>query len=359
MVSTQDSHILVIGSPYAHHNREIFLKKFTRILSEIVKSVRVIGANEPADCSNISWNKIEISDEVAGINRKIRFFTTQVQTINLARSHDTDYDTIFIRTTHFILPSVWARLTGKKTATIVTQKTIHPLINWIRKLNFCLSKNLIVESPNVLAEWNGESYSYKALVGSTYVDGEQFRKTRAYEDRDNIVGYLGTLDERKGVDSLLQAFEQLAAGKNELSMRIGGCGPLKNKASSLSGEYESIDYYGFVPDEELCNFYNNLRLLVLPSTSEGLPNVALEAMACGTPVLATPVGGLPDLIEDKESGFIIDSTHPTNIEETILRSITYDHMEKVSRTAVSIIEDQYRFDSAVARYRHILTELRE
>lgn len=354
MVSSQCSHVLVIGSPYAHHNREIFLQKFTHILSKIVKSVHVIGANEPADFPNVSWTKIEIPDEASGIRRQVQFFTTQVRAISLARSYDTDYDTVFIRTTHFILPSVWARFTGKRTATIVTQKTIHPLINKMSELNFIFSKNLIVESPSVLAEWNSESYSHKTLVGATYVDEDQFKKTRTFKDRDNVVGYLGTLDERKGVDNLLQAFEQIASGKHELSMRIGGIGPLETKASSLSEEYESINYCGFIPDEELRDFYNSLRLLILPSTSEGLPNAALEAMACGTPVLATPVGGLPDIIEDEETGFLMKSNDPTYIIENMCRAMMFSNLPEVSECASQLVEEQYRFDSAVSRYKHLL-----
>lgn len=353
-VSVQCSHVLVIGSPYAHHNRKVFLQKFTRILSEIVKSVYVIGANEPADRSNISWTEIKIPDEAEGIRRYIRFFSSQVRAIISARSQDVDYDTTFIRTTQFILPSVWARLTGKQTATIVTQRTIHPLINKMQKLNFFLSKNLIVESPSVLVEWDSESYSYKTLIGATYVDDEQFRTVRPYEDRNNIIGYLGTLNKRKGVDNLLRAFKQLTSKKTNLSMRIGGVGPLEGKASLLSKENEYVDYRGFVPDEDLCDFYNSLRLLVLPSTSEGLPNVALEAMACGTPVLTTPVGGLPDIINDKETGFLMKSNDPTSIVENIQRAITFNHLSEVSKSASQIVEEQYRLDSAIFRYRHIL-----
>ena len=354
MESAQCSRVLVIGSPYAHHNRKIFLQKFTRILSEIADLVYVIGANEPADCSNVSWTKIEIPDEAKGVKRQVQFFTTQVRAISIAKSQDTDYNTVFIRTTHFIIPSVWARLTGKRTGTIVTQKTVHHLINKMRRANLYLSKNLVVESPSVLAEWGCESYSYKTLVGATYVDEEQFEKTRLYEDRDNVVGYLGTLDERKGVNNLLEAFEQLALEKHKLSMRIGGTGPLESKASSLSEEFKNIDYRGFVPDEKLRGFYNSLQLLVLPSTSEGLPNVALEAMACGTPVLATPVGGLPDIINDRETGFLMKSNEPTSIVENIQRAVAFSHLSEVSKSASQIVEEQYRLDSAISRYRHIL-----
>lgn len=354
VANRQSARVLIVGSPYAHHNREVFLQKFTRLLSEVSESVCVVGANEPADRDNVSWIQTEIPDEIRGIGRYTAYVKKQLEAIQLARDYDSEYDTVFVRITHFFLPGLWARFQGKQSATIVTQQTVHPLINRLQKLNFVLSKNLLVESPGVLAEWNGESYCKKAIVGATYVDAEQYYKTMSYSERDLSVGYLGSLNQRKGVDKLLEAFKQLAEGKRDITLKIGGTGPLSDDAEMLAERYETIEYQGFVPNENLREFYNELKLFVLPSTSEGLPNVTLEAMACGTPVLATPVGGLPDIIEERETGYLLKSNNPSNIEAKIQHILRYDDLTKVSEQAKAVIEDEYRYEDAVARYEHLL-----
>lgn len=354
MANCGSARVLIVGSPYAHHNREVFLQKFTRLLSEVSKSVCVVGANEPADRDNVSWIQTEISDEVGGIGRYTSYVKKQLEAILLARDHDVEYDTVFVRITHFFLPGLWARFRGKQSATIVTQRTVHPLINRLQKLNFILSKNLLVESQSVLAEWNGESYSEKAIVGATYVDSEQYYKTMSYSERDLSVGYLGTLNQRKGVDKLLEAFRRLAEDERDITLTIGGTGPLSDDAETLAERYDGIEFQGFVPNEDLREFYNEIQLFVLPSTSEGLPNVALEAMACGTPVLATPVGGLPDIIEEGETGYLFESNNSSHIKTKIQQVLEYDDLENISEQAEAVIEDKYRYEDAVARYERLL-----
>ena len=354
VANRQSARVLIVGSPYAHHSREVFLQKFTRLLSEVSESVCVVGANEPADRNNVSWIQTEIPDEIGGIGRYTAYVKKQLEAILLARDHDSEYDTVFVRITHFFLPGLWARFRGKQSATIVTQQTVHPLINRLQKLNFILSKNLLVESPSVLAEWNGESYSKKAVVGATYVDAEQYYKTMSYSERDLSVGYLGTLNQRKGVDKLLEAFRRLARDEKDITLKIGGTGPLSDDAEMLAERFETIEFQGFIPNEDLRDFYNELQLFVLPSTSEGLPNVALEAMACGVPVLSTPVGGLPDIIEEGETGYLLESNSPSHIETKIQHVLGYNDLKEVSKQAEAVIEDEYRYEDAVARYERLL-----
>jgi glycosyltransferase involved in cell wall biosynthesis len=71
-----------------------------------------------------------------------------------------------------------------------------------------------------------------------------------------------------------------------------------------------IDLPGWISHDDLPNYLNRFWLLVLPSYTERFPGIMLEAMSCGTPVLATPVGVIPDVIIGEKTGFIMENSTP-------------------------------------------------
>ena len=83
----------------------------------------------------------------------------------------------------------------------------------------------------------------------------------------------------------------------------------------------------------------------------------LEAMACGTPVLATAVGGIPDVIIDEETGFIMKDNSPECIAKNVIRVLNHPNLEQISRNARALIERQYTYQVAVERYRRVLESL--
>ena len=80
-------------------------------------------------------------------------------------------------------------------------------------------------------------------------------------------------------------------------------------------------------------------------------------MACGTPVLATSVGGVPDLIKDGETGFIMEDNSPKCIAENVTRALKYPNLEDIVKNARKLIEKEYTYEAAVERYRRILGKL--
>lgn len=107
-------------------------------------------------------------------------------------------------------------------------------------------------------------------------------------------------------------------------MLIGGDGELKESiAASLQeqGVTARVELPGWISHDDLPRYLNQLRLLVLPSYTEGLPNIMLEAMACGTPVLATPVGAIPDVIIDGRTGFVMDNMTPWTLRSTLCGTV--------------------------------------
>lgn len=343
--------VLVLGSPFPHSSREYFIKKLTRVLSEVCDTVHIVGANEPHQAESIVWERVEVPKEASQGYRYYQFLKCQFKSIHY--SLDTAFDFTIIRITPYILPAVWLRLTDCDFGTIVTQKTDSRLNNLLSTTTMRVSDNLIVEAESVLKQW-GENYDHKSLIGATYVDQSRFDVRVPYTERDLTVGFLGVLNERKGVSSLMESISMVSERRQDLVYKIGGDGPLAGLVSETANELDCLKYLGYVPDDELVNFYNSLKLLVLPTESEGLPNVALEAMACGTPVLATSVGGLPDLLSDGDNGFLMEDDTPQCISEGTLQAMN-QNIDNVSESACRTVRNKYTFNDAVNRYEQILT----
>ncbi len=118
------------------------------------------------------------------------------------------------------------------------------------------------------------------------------------------VGFIGRLDTPKGVHVLIDAMHHLASERVKLI--IAGTGILENALKEQAKNLENISFIGRVKDPY--RFLNSLDLLVVPSIREPLGNVCLEAGLCKTPVLAANVDGIPEIVENKVSGELIDAT---------------------------------------------------
>jgi glycosyltransferase involved in cell wall biosynthesis len=116
--------------------------------------------------------------------------------------------------------------------------------------------------------------------------------------------YVGRLAQRKGLDYLLRAIEKVGCGH----CVIVGDGPQRKSLQSLAKNLQIQDrtiFTGFVPEDDLKNFYAAADFLILPSLAEGLPLVILEALALGVPVVATEVAGIPEIILDGYNGLVV------------------------------------------------------
>jgi glycosyltransferase involved in cell wall biosynthesis len=126
---------------------------------------------------------------------------------------------------------------------------------------------------------------------------------------------------RVGLDKLLTAIATIKPKIPDVWLAIAGKGPLKpdlERQATELGLNDHVRFLGFLPDEQLPLAYQAAALTIMPSQSlEGFGLVLLESLACGTPTLCTPVGGMPEIIEPFSPNLITSSTEATAIAERL------------------------------------------
>jgi glycosyltransferase involved in cell wall biosynthesis len=139
---------------------------------------------------------------------------------------------------------------------------------------------------------------------------------------------VGTLSERKGAHLVIDAMALLSDRLPGLRyLLVGGAGAEGAEGEALArraarrGIAERVLFAGARPPAELPLWYGAADLFVLPSSLEGCPNVVVEALACGTPVAATPAGSVPELLADPEVGTIVPRRDAESVAAAIASSL--------------------------------------
>lgn len=149
--------------------------------------------------------------------------------------------------------------------------------------------------------------------------------------------YAGVLIPRKGVHLLLEAFAKLNHPQARLVL-VGApenadyTASLHTLAASLQIT-ERVIFDGAVAQEKLAQRFAAARVMVLPSLSEGLGRVIVEAMWMGTPVIGSRVGGIPDLITDDENGYLIEVDSVSSLLEALQKVFTHPNYEQMGANA--------------------------
>ena len=148
-----------------------------------------------------------------------------------------------------------------------------------------------------------------------------------------ILFSLRDLEQRMGIDRLLRAVASLVRHRQLLCV-VGGSGPLQSYLEQLADELgidDSVRFVGHIPEKELPNYYQAADLFVLPTTShEGFGLVTVEALACGTPVVATPVGATPEILGPLDPQLLSRDATASSLSQTI-DQVVDDYRDSNSR----------------------------
>jgi glycosyltransferase involved in cell wall biosynthesis len=170
--------------------------------------------------------------------------------------------------------------------------------------------------------------------------------------RSRIIGAAGRLSPEKGFDVLINAIALVRDHDPDAGFVIFGDGPcrpqLQQQLAAL-GLMGTVALAGFRAD--LDRYLPHLDLLVLPSHTEGMPNVVLEACAAGVPVVATSVGGTPEVIEEGTSGYLVPAGDPVSLASTLCEALAdEDQLREVAFQARQRVLECFSFRTQMEQY---------
>jgi glycosyltransferase involved in cell wall biosynthesis len=186
-----------------------------------------------------------------------------------------------------------------------------------------------------------------------------FKISKEYHKRDNVIGYAGKFTKAKGVHLFAHAVERLSEDNN---IKILFIGDYQNSEPPLLGlkikeifkGKKNVAFIGQVPHKNMPYYLNEMKLLVLPSFSEGIPHIIIEAMACGTPVAAHPVGGIPLLLRNGQYGYILSSRSPPILGKEISEAFGNTQNCELSEQISSYVRREYNYEKTVEMWKRIL-----
>ena len=174
-----------------------------------------------------------------------------------------------------------------------------------------------------------------------------------------VLGAVGRLVPVKGYQYLIEAMRSVVNAIPDCKLVIAGEGPLKDELfrrivkHGLTSYISLLGYQASIP-----RFLSMVDIFVMPSLSEGLPIALLEAMACGNPILASSVGGIPEVITSGEDGILLPPADPKVLADSIMEMYFNGKLRaKISSRGKEVVEGNFSSSSMADRYLSIYWSL--
>ncbi|WP_157931995.1 glycosyltransferase [Methanobacterium subterraneum] len=179
----------------------------------------------------------------------------------------------------------------------------------------------------------------KVFVLRNGVDTSRFNPARNRSLRDNfgindddvLILFVGYLDKFKGIFELINAFYEINGENKNVKLMMVGVGPRKGELVNILTGLDinnEVIFTGRVEPQKIHKFYQAADIFTLPSYTEGLPVSVLEAMACELPVVATTVGGVPEIITDGLNGFLVSPKNEKDLIKKLVALVNNENLRK-------------------------------
>jgi len=171
--------------------------------------------------------------------------------------------------------------------------------------------------------------------------------------RKNIVGFVGRLSWEKGIMMFVKSIPHIASRRSDVSFLIVGDGPFKDQVLQEIIASKVQDRVVMIPwTNKVETYLKKMKLLVLPSMFEGYGAVVVEAMACGTLVLVTPIPALASLLEKGNTAFLLHSLNVKHLTQRVLEILERRDLDVVSTNAYRSLLDFCDENQIVSAWKH-------
>jgi teichuronic acid biosynthesis glycosyltransferase TuaC len=189
----------------------------------------------------------------------------------------------------------------------------------------------------------------------------QSRKKLGLPNNRKIVLSVRRLVYKNGLDTLIESVPKVAQKHPDVLFVVAGKGPSRKLVEDRIKELgisQNIKLAGFVPDEQLPLYYDAADIFMLPSASgEGLPLVLLEAMACGVPVIATKVGGTPEIVNHMKNGVLVPPIDTEAMAEATSKLLSEEKLRTtIGEEARRNVENRFTWTENVRQLQEVYNE---
>ncbi|NFV12586.1 glycosyltransferase family 4 protein [Clostridium sp. FAM 1755] len=222
-----------------------------------------------------------------------------------------------------------------------------------KMVEYNLSKaDIIMSTSKVMAKETSQYTNKNIEITPFGVNIDKFKPfNNKYEKKDNIViGTVKTLEPKYGIEYLIRAFAKVKQRHNNIKLDIAGVGAQKNFLLNLCEELdikENVEFLGFINQEKVIEVFNKFDIAVFPSTldSESFGVAAVEAQACGTPVIVSNVGGLPEATSPNNSSLLVNKKNVDELAAAIEKLIEDDNLRiNMGKSGRKFVEDNFNIE---------------
>ncbi|HEY3312579.1 MAG TPA: glycosyltransferase family 4 protein [Anaerolineales bacterium] len=231
-----------------------------------------------------------------------------------------------------------------------------PVSFWLEVENLKLATTVSAVSPRVAEALKKYPHSPHLIpIVWNGVDTEIFYPGQKNTNKNGFILSVGRLGPGKGLEDLIDSMPSISAMNKDIKLIITGDGPVRAALEQRVKAYhlnDRVHFEGHVSDRDrLVDLYQKASLFVLPSHHEGLPTVILEAMACGCPVIATNVGGVPNVIEDGKNGIIIPPGDPNHLAGAVQALLgDPEKLTEMGMQARLSVEERFSWNQTGSRF---------